>query len=147
MFEHVGPKNYPLFFKKCSGWLKTDGLFLLHSIHGSRPAYRANPWTDKYIFPGGVLPALEQVAKISRKYFTTEDVQNFGPDYEKTLLAWYKNFQKAYPKLDPSKYDERFKRMWDFYLLTCAAEFKARRLHLLQYVFTKKRPGTYIAAR
>ncbi len=147
MFEHVGPKNYKNFFQHCNQWLKDDGLFLLHTITGPTPAVRSDPWIEKYIFPGGVLPSVSQMCKRAEKLFTIEDLQNFGPDYHKTLMAWYKNFKKAYPKLDHTKYDQRFYRMWEFYLLVCAAQFRARKIFLTQTVMTKQRPGTYVAAR
>ncbi len=147
MFEHVGPKNYKSFFTHCNGWLKDDGLFLLHTIGGPTPAHRSDPWIEKYIFPGGVLPSIAQLTKPAEKLFTIEDVQNFGNDYYKTLMQWYKNFRKAYPRLDHQKYDERFYRMWEFYLLICAAQFRSRKIHLFQTVMTKRRLGTYVAAR
>lgn len=147
MFEHVGHKNYKKFFKACSGWLKEDGIFLLHTIGTDRAGTGMDPWINKYIFPGGMLPALSQITRSSEKIFTTEDVQNFGNDYHKTLLAWYKNFKAAYPKLDHQKYDKRFYKMWEFYLLACAANFRARKIHLYQSVLTKQKLGTYIAPR
>ncbi len=147
MFEHVGPKNYKQFFQKCDAWLKDDGLFLLHTIAGPTPARRSDPWIEKYIFPGGVLPSLSQMSRPAERIFTIEDVQNFGSDYHKTLMAWYQNFKKAYPKLDHNKYDQRFYRMWEFYLLICAAQFRARKIYLMQLVLSKRRLGTYVAAR
>lgn len=147
MFEHVGPKNYKNFFKHCNTWLKDDGLFLLHTIGGPTHAVRSDPWIEKYIFPGGVLPSLSQMSKPAEKLFTIEDVQNFGNDYHKTLMCWYRNFKKVYPKLDHEKYDQKFYRMWEFYLLICAAQFRARKIHLFQMVMSKKRLGTYVAAR
>jgi cyclopropane-fatty-acyl-phospholipid synthase len=61
-----------------------------------------------------------------------------GPNYDKTLLAWYANFKKSYPTLDHDKYDERFKRMWEYYLLICAGAFRARRNQLWQVVYSKR---------
>ncbi|HSX45781.1 MAG TPA: cyclopropane fatty acyl phospholipid synthase [Candidatus Saccharimonadia bacterium] len=137
MFEHVGPKNYHRFFKKCWWRLKDDGLMLHHFIGNNRSVPAVTPWINKYIFPGGVLPSLTQVSKATERLLVIEDLENFGPDYDKTLMAWHENFTEAYPKLDHNRYDERFYRMWEFYLLSCAGSFRARHIQLYQVVMRK----------
>jgi cyclopropane-fatty-acyl-phospholipid synthase len=134
MLEHVGVKNYPEFFKVCKKLLKPGGVMLHHTIV-SNSTYNANEakWIDKYIFPGGAIPTLSELVGPAQTLFTIEDVQNFGPDYDKTLMAWHKNFVKNYPKLKDS-YDERFYRMWEYYLLMFAAGFRSRGLQLYQVV-------------
>lgn len=147
MFEHVGPKNYQAFMKKAHELLKPDGLFLLHTIGGNRSVTGNDPWINKYIFPGAVMPSAAQVARAAENIFTIEDLHNFGPDYAKTLRAWWRNFNKDYPKLKHN-YDERFYRMWKFYLLGCAAIFEARQLQLWQVVFSiEGSTGTYLPVR
>jgi cyclopropane-fatty-acyl-phospholipid synthase len=147
MLEHVGPKNYATFFDICNRLLTADGLMLHHTIAGNKASRYINPWINKYIFPGGVLPSLDQISKTVADCFIIEDVQNFGPDYDKTLMAWYRNFTAHYKEIK-DHYDERFYRMWKFYLLICAGAFRARHLQLLQIVMRKVSPsGTYTAAR
>lgn len=136
MLEHVGPKNYRNFFEVCDKLLKDDGLMLHHFISNNRSLHSTNPWVDKYIFPGGVLPSPKQVAHAIEGRFIIEDVENFGPYYDKTLLAWHANFVKYYPEIK-EKYDDRFYRMWSFYLLGSAAMFRTRHIQLLQFVMRK----------
>ncbi len=137
MAEHIGTKNLPSYFAKVSEVMKDDGIFLLHTIGNNKSVRTTEPWIGKYIFPGSVLPSLAQLARVVEDSFVVEDVHNFGPDYEKTLLAWHKNFKKAWLTIKDG-YDERFKRMWEYYLLTCAAAFKARGIQLYQIVLTKQ---------
>jgi cyclopropane-fatty-acyl-phospholipid synthase len=116
--------------------LKDDGIFLLHTIGGNMSSRSNDPWLDKYIFPGSLIPSLKQVSAASEGLFICEDLHNFGPDYDKTLMAWYENFLKHWDVLK-SDYDERFFRMWKYYLLVCAASFRARKNQLWQFVFSK----------
>lgn len=142
MFEHVGPKNYRAYMEKIAELLSDDGLFLLQTIGGGKTVRHLEPWYDKYIFPNGHLPSVEQIAHATdRRWWgeallTMEDWHNFGPDYDKTLSAWYSNFERAWPDLK-GKYDERFRRMWTYYLLQSAGMFRARYIHLWQIVFSK----------
>jgi cyclopropane-fatty-acyl-phospholipid synthase len=135
MFEHVGHGNYRTYFEAAHRLLKDDGLFLLHTIGVDRTPRKPDPWLDKYIFPGGILPSPELVTSNIEKLFKIEDWHNFGYDYSKTLLAWFDNFDRAWPKLR-EKYDERFYRMWKFYLLSTAGDFKARHTELWQIVLS-----------
>ncbi|MDD2657080.1 MAG: cyclopropane fatty acyl phospholipid synthase [Candidatus Pacebacteria bacterium] len=147
MFEHVGVKNYRKYFKVANRCLKEDGLFLLHTIGYKFSQLTSDPWINKYIFPGGVLPSIAQIGKAIEGLFLVEDLHNFGTDYDKTLLAWFKNFDVAWPKLK-EKYGERFYRMWKYYLLTCAGVFRARESQLWQIVLSKNGvPGGYTSVR
>lgn len=138
MIEHVGYKNYKEYMQVANRCLKDDGLFLLHTIGANKTTkYPTDPWIDKYIFPNGKLPSMRHLLKASEKLFIMEDFHNFGAYYDKTLMAWYENFQKAWPKLKNS-YDERFYRMWKYYLLMCAGSFRARNIQLWQLVLSKK---------
>jgi cyclopropane-fatty-acyl-phospholipid synthase len=138
MIEHVGYKNYKALVSAVHRCLKDEGIFLLHTVGGNITDRTGNPWLDKYIFPNGMLPSLKQIGHSAEGLFVVEDVHNLGPNYDKTLMAWYRNFQKAWPDLK-QRYDNRFKRTWDFYLLSCAGSFRARHMQLWQIVMTK--PG------
>jgi len=135
MIEHVGVKNYRTYMKVARRCLKEDGLFLLHTIGGLRSGNTTDPWTNKYIFPNGMIPSLKQISGSVEGLFVIEDLHNFGADYDKTLMAWYHNFDKAWPKLK-KKYGKIFYRMWTYYLLSCAGAFRARSLELWQIVLS-----------
>lgn len=137
MFEHVGPKNYHTYFRKAAELLKDHGLFLLHTIGGNEPALSTDPWIDRYIFPNGVIPSAEQVTDGFEGCFVLEDWHNFGTDYDRTLMAWQDNFNKAWPELSHN-YDERFRRMWLYYLSCAAACFRSRQNQLWQIVLSKQ---------
>jgi cyclopropane-fatty-acyl-phospholipid synthase len=146
MMEHVGPKNLETFFNKCISLLAPDGMMLHHTIASNETKQVTDPFFDRYIFPGGVLPSLAQISKAVEKKVIIEDVHNFGPDYEKTLLAWYANINKRWREIP--NYDERFRRMWNYYLLSSAAGFRARHIQLLQVVFRPMTSrGAYKAVR
>lgn len=136
MFEHVGRKNYRTFMRVVHDSLRDDGIFLLHTIGGNISCVSCDPWITKYIFPCGMLPSIAQIAKAAEGLFVIEDLHNFGPHYDKTLTAWNHNFQAAWPTLRHD-YDQRFKRMWEYYLLSCAGAFRARAIQLWQIVMTK----------
>lgn len=147
MFEHVGPKNYRVYMKRVNELLKDDGLFLLHTIGGDRSRIASEPWFHKYIFPNGVLPSIKQIGLSIEGVFVMEDWENFSSDYEKTLLAWFSNFEKNWPQLE-KKYGKRFYRMWKYYLLSMAGIFRARQAQLWQVVLSKKGvPGGYMSVR
>ena len=136
MFEHVGYKNYRTYMEVVDRCLQNDGLALIHTIGRNDCATNTNPWIHKYIFPNSVLPSTAQIGKAMNGLFVMEDWHNFGPDYDKTLMAWYDNFERAWPQLK-GHYDDRFYRMWRFYLLSCAGGFRARGQQLWQIVMTK----------
>ena len=136
MIEHVGYKNYRTFFEVTGKCLKDDGLFLLHTIGNADSVKSIDPWTHKYIFPNGMLPSIAQLSKEVEDIFIIEDLHNFGADYDKTLMAWYANFTNSWDKIK-SEYDERFYRMWKYFLLSSAGSFRARRNQLWQIVLSK----------
>ena len=147
MFEHVGYKNYRQFMKVVHRCLKDDGLMLLHTIGGTRSVVHVDAWIGKYIFPNGMLPSLKQITKAAESLFVVEDLHNFGADYDKTLMSWYRNFSDNWPIIR-QRYDQRFFRMWEYYLLSCAGAFRARDNQLWQIVLSKQGvPGGYSPVR
>lgn len=147
MFEHVGLKNYSDYFDAVRCLMKTKGLFLLHTIGGFEKTEATDPWIDKYIFPNGKIPSPDEITEHVEGKLVLEDWHNFGIDYDKTLMAWHANFEKAWPQLE-QHYGERFKRMWTYYLMTCAAYFRARKGMLWQLVLShRQRPETYRSIR
>jgi cyclopropane-fatty-acyl-phospholipid synthase len=137
MFEHVGLRNFRTYFDHASRLLEDDGLFLLHTI-GSNTSERANdPWIDRYIFPNSLIPSMAQISDALENLFVVEDWHSFGPYYDRTLLAWHERFRAGWPEI-ADRYGERFKRMWEFYLLSSAASFRARRIQLWQVLLSKK---------
>ena len=137
MFEHVGRKNYTTYFEAINHAIKEDGLFLLHTIGTYRTVHTVDPWIDKYIFPNGKLPSASEISEAIEGRFLIEDWHNFGPDYDKTLMAWWHNFDAAWPALS-EHYSERFYRMWKYYLLACAGLFRSRHGQLWQLVLSKR---------
>lgn len=137
MFEHVGPKNYPMYFDTVSRLMSDDGLFLLHSIGIHKQSSTVDTWIDRYIFPNGKLPSARELADVLDNRFIIEDWHNFGQDYDRTLMAWWENFNRAWPRLE-DKYGRRFYRMWKYYLLCCAGFFRSRQGQLWQLVLSKR---------
>jgi cyclopropane-fatty-acyl-phospholipid synthase len=137
MFEHVGRKNYRTYMEVAHRCLHDDGLFLLHTIGKNIRKSAPDPWIDKYIFPNGDLPSVGQIGDAVDNLFVVEDVHNFGADYDKTLMAWFDNFEKAWPRFE-QMLGQRFYRMWRYYLLSCAGAFRARDIQLWQWVLSKE---------
>ena len=135
MFEHVGVRNYRTFFQTARRLLTSDGLFLLHTIGGNVSVTANDPWVERYIFPNSMLPSMAQISEAAEGLWVTEDWHNFGPDYDRTLLAWNERFEQHWPEF-AARYGERFRRMWRFWLLGCAASFRARRTQLWQIVMS-----------
>lgn len=137
VLEHVGYKNYGHLLDLARNMLKKDGIFLLHSIGGNVSTNFCDPWIEQYIFPRGMLPSLKQLGEAFENRFIVEDLHNFGAYYDKTLMAWHKNLSEHWRELQAeNKYDERFHRMMNYYLLTCAGAFRARDMQLWQFVLT-----------
>ncbi|WP_018951388.1 cyclopropane fatty acyl phospholipid synthase [Thioalkalivibrio sp. AKL12] len=137
LMEHVGPKNFRAFFDLARARLKPGGLALVHTIGGNISRGGTDRWIAKYIFPGGVIPSEAQLTRAKEGLFVLEDWHNFGPDYDRTLMVWDDNFVAAWPDLKQSEgLDERFYRMWRYYLLSCAGAFRARQLNLWQLVLS-----------
>ena len=137
MFEAVGHKNSEFFMKKAHSWLKPNGRFLLQTIGSTLTHTVADPWIDRYIFPNGILPTKALIERAIKSTFVAHDWHDIGRDYDKTLMAWWENFKTAYPTLDHDKYDRRFYRMWQYYLLVCAGSFRVGHLADWQIVLTK----------
>lgn len=135
MFEHVGPKNYRTFMEVVKRCLHPDGLFLLHTIGSSEPSEVVDPWIEKYIFPNGVIPSAVQITEASEGRFVMEDWHNIGAYYDPTLMAWWENVEQSWDVLHET-YDERFYRMWRYYLLMSAGTFQARENQVWQMVYT-----------
>lgn len=136
MIEAVGHKNLRTYMEKAHEVLKDGGFFALQVIVGNEHATTTEPWLDKYIFPNGMLPSISQLGTSIENIFVAEDWHNFGPDYDKTLIAWFKKFDAEWPKLK-EKYGDRFYRMWKYYLLCCAGSFRARHNQLFQVMLSK----------
>ncbi len=137
MFEHVGYKNYKTFFNVSKSALRPDGLMLLHTIGGNVTTATTDPWIQKYIFQTGMIPSMKQITSAVEGLFVVEDWHNFGADYDKTLMEWYANFKAAWPSLQANgKYDERFRRMWEYYLCACAGAFRSRTIQLWQIMLS-----------
>lgn len=146
MFEHVGPKNYRAYMAAAHGALKDGGLFLLHTIGSLAGQAATDPWISARIFPNSCLPWAEAVTRAGHGLFVQEGLHNFGPYYAPTLQAWYENFMQAWPTLR-ARYSEEFRRMWEYYLLSCKGCFQARKLQLWQFVFSKNPTALYEPVR
>ena len=143
MFEHVGRRNDGAFHRTVHAALKPDGLALLQTIGTARPSLRTDAWIDRHIFPGGRLPAASELSRGLEQHFLIEDWENFGPDYDRTLMAWWQNFEAAWPDLQRDSTTE-FYRFWRYYLLSCAGFFRSRQGQLWQVVFSRpERRVTY----
>ena len=137
MVEHVGYRNYRTYMKVVARCLSDDGLFLLHTIGSNESVKRNDSWLEKYIFPNSMLPSIKQFGQAFEGLFVMEDWQNFSADYHPTLMAWFDNFNKHWPELN-YKYNDKFYRMWKYYLLSSAASFRSRKNQLWQIVLSKK---------
>ena len=147
MFEHVGVRNYRAYFDVVARCLAPHGLTLLHTIGSNHSGVRTDPWIERYIFPNSMLPSAAQITQACEGRFVLEDWHNFGCDYDLTLQAWRDNIERAWDTL-PARYDERFRRMWRYYLHASMAAFRTRHLQLWQVVLAKDGvPGGYVAPR
>ena len=148
MFEHVGVRNYDTYFETARRCLDPrNGLLVLHTIGGNHSVRHTDRWIAKYIFPNSMLPSAEQITQSVEGRFVIEDWHNFGTDYDRTLQAWRDNLDAAWASLPP-QYDQRFRRMWRFYLCASMATFRSRRAQLWQVVLSPEGvPGGYVAPR
>jgi cyclopropane-fatty-acyl-phospholipid synthase len=141
MFEHVGVNHYDEFFTKVRGLLKDDGVMLLHSIGRNSVPGVTNAWIRKYIFPGGYIPSLSEVlAAIERAGLYVTDIEILRLHYAETLRAWRERFMARW---DEAKklYDERFCRMWEFYLAGSETAFRVD-AHMVMQIQLAKRQET-----
>ena len=136
MLEHVGFRNYRRYMRIAFRCLQDGGVFLCQTIAGNWASKRTDPWVTRYIFPNSMLPSPGEVARAAERLFNFEDAENLGEHYEKTLLAWERNFERSWDRFK-GRYGDRFYRMWRFYLLSCAGAFRARELQLFQLLFSK----------
>jgi cyclopropane-fatty-acyl-phospholipid synthase len=138
MFEHVGVDFYETYFRRCAELLTDDGVMLLHSIGRSQGRDATNPWIAKYIFPGGYIPALSEVMPaIERAGLLVCDVEILRLHYAETLKAWRERFM-ARREEAVRLYDERFARMWEFYLAASEMSFRSQGLMNFQIQLTKR---------
>ncbi len=140
MFEHVGYKNYRTYMEVASRCLRDEGAFLLHTIGRNSSAKTLDPWTEKYIFPNAMLPSATQVTAAAEGLFAVRDWHSFGRYYDPTLMAWHENFEGNWDKVKAGL-DERFHRMWRYYLLSCAGSFRVDKSQVWQILLSKPQKG------
>lgn len=138
MIEHVGYKNYRNLFEVVHRSLRDGGLFLLHTIGRHRSGSNTDAWMHKYIFPNAMMPSPVQLTTAAERLFALNDWHSFGAYYDPTLMAWHRNFVGNWDDLK-EQYDDRFFRMWTYYLLMCAGTFRSNKKQLWQIVFAKRR--------
>ena len=151
MIEHVGYKNYAGLHEIVHQMLKPDGLFLLHTIGNCEHSSVVDPWIEKYIFRNSMAPAMSHLADAAEGRFVIEDWENYGHYYVPTLQAWYERFNANWDRIRSLKtarpFDERFRRMWNYYLMSSKAAFDVEQLHLWQLVMTRRNSGRGIYQR
>lgn len=138
MFEHVGRKNYAAYMAVAERSLAPDGLFLLETIGDDVSGRPCNPWFQKHVFqsPTSMFPSIQEIASAVEGRFVVEDWHNFGADYAPTLRGWHANLAQHQAWV-VARYGERFYRLWEFYLLTCAGAFASRSYQMWQIVFAR----------
>lgn len=142
MFEHVGRKFYKNFFKKIDKLLKDDGITLLHTIGSVNPPRDPHPWITKYIFPGGYTPSLsEVVTPVEKAGLIVSDIEVLKLHYSHTLRHWKENCIKNKNQII-NMFDEKFFRMWEFYLASCESAFKWGDQVVYQFQLTKNYMST-----
>lgn len=151
MGEHVGYKNYKKLMYHVDRSLDQNGIFLWHTI-GKRfeDIVIEEPWILKYIFPNSILPTIPRIARASQPFFDLVDMQEFGQYYEPTLMAWRDNLVKNWSNPNKGPADpgmNREFRMWYYYLSSCAAMFRVRRINLWQCIFQKAGAPAYESVR
>jgi cyclopropane-fatty-acyl-phospholipid synthase len=135
MFEHVGYKNYRQYMEIVRRCLKPEGLFFLNTIGVNESGCSTNAWTEKYIFPGGMLPSFAQIGFAIDGLFVMEELQDWSAFYDRTLVAWFENFHANWNKLE-ARYGKIFYRMWKYYLLSSAGAFRSRTIRDWQIVLS-----------
>ena len=142
MFEAVGEKYWPAYFSKLHECLKPGGragLQIITILQEAYAEYRANPdFIQKYVFPGGMLPTREHLSSLGRQFglSTASDI-GFGHDYARTLAEWRHRFRAAWERIVPLGFDERFRKLWEFYFYYCEAGFRAQNIDVRQVVYTR----------
>ncbi|MET4698964.1 cyclopropane-fatty-acyl-phospholipid synthase [Constrictibacter sp. MBR-5] len=152
MFEHVGVAHYRTYFDTLRNRLNPDGIALVHAIGRADPPGSTDPWLRKYIFPGGYCPALSEVlAAVERSGLWVTDIEILRLHYAETLRHWLERFQANRDRAQ-AIYDERFCRMWEFYLAVCEAAFRNGPMMVFQLQLVRRRDAVpltrdYIADR
>jgi cyclopropane-fatty-acyl-phospholipid synthase len=142
MFEAVGEENWPTYFQRLRDLLadKGEAMVQVITIDESRfDEYRRNAdFIQTYIFPGGMLPTITAFQKAAAaKGFAVPDMLRFGKDYDRTLMLWDRAFLANWHRIEPMGFDERFRRMWQYYLHYCAAGFRTDRIDVVQFKLAK----------
>ena len=142
MIEAVGVKNFGTYMSAVASALKPEAQFMMQVIVGSGIP---DSWISVRIFPNGVLPSVRQIAVAIENLFDVRDVESFGEDYDRTLLEWHARFESAWGKIKQLRdekgmlrYDERFHRLWRYYLLLCAGGFRSGKFYVAQFLLVKK---------
>ena len=139
MFEHVGVAHYRAYFDTLRNRLNPDGIVLVHAIGRADPPGSTDPWLRKYIFPGGYCPALSEVlAVVERSGLWVTDIEILRLHYAETLRHWLERFQANRDRAQ-AIYDERFCRMWEFYLAVCEAAFRDGPMMVFQLQLARRR--------
>ncbi|WP_116085864.1 cyclopropane-fatty-acyl-phospholipid synthase family protein [Tropicimonas sp. IMCC34011] len=139
MFEHVGVPQYETYFRKVYDLLDTDGIALIHTIGRTAPPGGTSPWIQKYIFPGGYVPALSEVAKaVESTPLWTTDVEIWRLHYAETLRHWYERFMANADRAE-ELYDARFVRMWRYYLIASELGFREHRQCVFQVQLARRK--------
>ena len=144
MFEHVGVPRYQEFFEKVNALLPDHGVMLLHSIGHMSPPSTASPWLRKYIFPGAYSPSLSEVfPAVERNRLWVTDCEFLRVHYAMTLNHWHQRFEKNRAAI-AAMYDERFCRMWEFYLISCEMMFRTGAQEVFHMQLSRKRDASPI---
>ena len=140
MFTHVGYKNYRPFMEKMFKLLEPGGKMVMETVGGVESKTRCEPWTNKYIFPGGQIPSMEQIDQSIEGVFRRVGEEEFGDDYVLTLRQWHRNFMEAWPSLS-ARYSESMRLMFEYFFLSVAGDFRAK--GLLHYHIEFAREADY----
>ncbi|HEX6636084.1 MAG TPA: class I SAM-dependent methyltransferase, partial [Steroidobacteraceae bacterium] len=125
---------YRIYMEVMRRCLRQGGRFLLHTIGGFESANHIDPWMNRYIFPNAVLPSQKQIVRAAEGLFAVDGWQSIGRHYDRTLLEWRANFERDCTR-GQHGFDERFRRMWRYYLSASAASFRARHTDVWQVLF------------
>lgn len=151
MIEHVGYKNYRSLFRIVHRLLHDHGLFLLHTIGNSQTTSVVDPWIEKYIFRNSMAPSMRQLANAAERLFVIQDWENYGQYYAPTLAAWHRNFSANWENIrrieGKQRFDERFRRMFNYYFLCCKAGFETENIYLWHLVMSKQGLGRAVYPR
>lgn len=137
MMEHIGYKNHRTMLEVIERSMTDEAVALVHTIGSNSSRLRAERFVDKYLFPNAVSPSIAQFGAAIDGLLVLEDVQNIGEHYAPTLEAWWHNFDAGYDQLDHSVYDQRFYRLWRYYLLAASGASTSRKGQLWHFVMTK----------